>query len=443
MAHAKNTTKTCLQILLMQQLASRSEPRKLTTTMADAQAAVAKAEAECQTEKTERGKETEKLKRLELTKASKKALVDALQKVEAAKKERDDAKIHSDAADGDVNSDAKLKLEKADERLAGAEEYAVKVESVGSIRQEQELELKLALVEIYNYETEERIASEADHAVQIDSDAKSKSTARVKNAKEKVEAAKVRWLNAKHALQATGTNDSVSSLEAGGISAMKIAISGHLKSLESDISTTQEQLFSTTAGLGDAPSTIIGVTDNKALIRTSGDTAEKPESATTASTEESADAWTKVAFSVGSTSSSSSTQESNISGSASLEVGRWWTSVKASTSFSSSSKKVESAMASCRVEGSFSAIVVNIKRPWLHGDLFQDFDIDISNDSKLSPGAEQIKTWVDKGDPGGIPAVGAEKRTDYGKFPAYPTAFIVAADTVLEVNARNVTRVVE
>ena len=68
--------------------------------------------------------------------------------------------------------------------------------------------------------------------------------------------------------------------------------------------------------------------------------------------------------------------------------------------------------------------------------MFQDFDIDISEDSKLSPGAEQVKTWVDKGDP----EIGAEKptdykRTDYGKFPAYPTAFIVAADTVLEVSA--------
>ena len=88
-------------------------------------------------------------------------------------------------------------------------------------------------------------------------------------------------------------------------------------------------------------------------------------------------------------------------------------------------------MASCRVEGSFSAIVVNIKRPWLHRDLFQDFDINIPDDTKLSPGAEQIKTWVDKGDSG----IEDEKRTDYGKFPAYPTAFIVAADTVLEVNA--------
>lgn len=413
----------------MQQLASRSQPRQPQTTLADAKTALEKVETAHNTEKKDHGSETEQSKRLELAKASKKALVDALQKVVEANSERDTANTtYSGAAEGSAKSDAQVELDKADKKLAQAQEEAVIMESVASIRQEQIIELKLALEAIYKHKTEERRALEADNAVKIDSPAKSESAARVRNAKDILEAAKERWLIAKHALQAIGTTDSVSSLEAVGISTMKIAISGHLKSLESDISTTQAQLFSTTAGLGDAPSTIIGVTDNKALIRTSGDTAENPESATTASTEESADAWTKVVFSVGSTSSSSSTQELNISGSASLEVGRWWTSVKASTSFSSSSKKVESAMASCRVEGSFSAIVVNIKRPWLHGDLFQDFDIDISDDSKLSPGAEQIETWVDQGDPGG-------KRTDYGKFPAYPTAFIVAADTVLEVNA--------
>lgn len=86
-------------------------------------------------------------------------------------------------------------------------------------------------------------------------------------------------------------------------------------------------------------------------------------------------------------------------------------------------------MSSCSVDGFFSALVVSIKRPWLHSDLFQDFDIDISENRKLGPGAAQIKHWVENGDV----EAGANKRTEYGKFPAYPTAFIVAADTVLKV----------
>ena len=219
------------------------------------------------------------------------------------------------------------------------------------------------------------------------------------------------------------------SLEADGIQTMKIAIKGHLNSLDSDINAVQAQLGSTSAGLADALNAILGVAGDKALIRASDDASAQSGSATVALGEESADVWTKIAFTVGTESSSSSTKESNISGSANLEVGHWWARVKASSSFSSSSRNVESAMSSCRAEGSFSAMVVNIRRPWLHSELFQDFDIDISENTKLSPGAEQIKTWVDKGDTG----PGAEKRTDYGKFPAYPTAFIVAADTVLEV----------
>ena len=75
-------------------------------------------------------------------------------------------------------------------------------------------------------------------------------------------------------------------------------------------------------------------------------------------------------------------------------------------------------------------MVVNIKRPWLHSDLFHDFGVDIPDNTKLSPAAAQIKHWVENGDTG----TGANKRTGYGKFPAFPTAFIVATDTVLEVN---------
>ena len=86
-------------------------------------------------------------------------------------------------------------------------------------------------------------------------------------------------------------------------------------------------------------------------------------------------------------------------------------------------------MSSCSIDGVFSALVISIKRPWLLSDLFQDFDIDISENTKLSPGAAQIKHWVENGDF----KSGANKRTEYGKFPAYPTAFIVAADTVLKV----------
>ena len=264
-----------------------------------------------------------------------------MQKLQTAEEERATAETnHFKVTEEEAKAQAKVKLDQADKNLAQALETAVEVESVGSIRQKQEAELKLAFEEIYKCEAAERKASEDDNAIKKEDPAKAASIAAVKTATDNLETAKERWLIAKHALQATETRASVSSLEARGISTMKVAISGHLKSLQSDISATQAQLSSTTAGLGDAPSAIIGVTESKALIRTDGNTTEKPESTATASTAANADVWTKVAFSVGSSSSSSSTSESNISGTASLEVGRWCASVKASTSFSSSSKKV-------------------------------------------------------------------------------------------------------
>lgn len=72
-----------------------------------------------------------------------------------------------------------------------------------------------------------------------------------------------------------------------------------------------------------------------------------------------------------------------------------------------------------------SAMLVQIKRPWLHSELFSDHAIDTMQQTKLSPGAVDLKNWIEKGNRTGL--------DPYSEFPAYPTAFIVAADTVLEV----------
>lgn len=348
---------------------------------------------------------------LEETVNSQKPLYDALKEVEDAQNEKNAADQNNITAQTGSDESAKIAaataLGQAKDKVAKLKDAAAYVENFGSLRAQQDFELKEALTDIYRYEREIRDAQEA------------KKADNEQSARRNLEAAKTKWQLANQALQAGGTEDSVHSLEADGIKTMKVAIDGHLKSLDKDISTLQEQLASTGAGLANAPNAIIGVAEDKTLLRANDDAATQTGTTTAALGGESADAWTKVAFSVGSQSDTSSTKESNISGSANLEVGNWWASVKASSSFSSSSKKVESAMSSCRVDGSFSAMVVNIKRPWLHSDLFQDFDVDIPDTTKLSPGAAQIKQWVEKGDTG----TGANKRTEYGKFPAYPTAF--------------------
>jgi len=43
-------------------------------------------------------------------------------------------------------------------------------------------------------------------------------------------------------------------------------------------------------------------------------------------------------------------------------------------------------MAKCDVNLSFSALVVNIDRPWLYAELFNDFEIDIGGDAKYDFG---------------------------------------------------------
>ena len=218
------------------------------------------------------------------------------------------------------------------------------------------------MTKIYKYEKELR---EAEELVP-------KDLGKENAARGSLESAKTRWQSVNRELQVFGTKDSVRSLEADGIQTMKGAVEGRLSSLDSDISSVQAQLGSTGAGLANAPNAIIGVAEDekKSLIRANDDATTQAGPTTAAAGEESADVWTKIAFSVGSQSDTASTKESTISGSVDLQVGNWWSSVKASSSFSTSSREIESKMSSCRVDGSFSAMVVNIRRPWLHSDLF-------------------------------------------------------------------------
>ncbi|KAJ4257791.1 hypothetical protein NW757_003417 [Fusarium falciforme] len=136
----------------------------------------------------------------------------------------------------------------------------------------------------------------------------------------------------------------------------------------------------------------------------------------------------KIAFTIEAKSESPSTRERATTAGIDLNVGGWFASVHADSSVSSASKKAQKDLSECTVDGSFSAILVTIRRPLLHADLFQDFDIDTPDDVKLSPGAAKIKTWIERGDDDSV----TDKLADYGKFPAYPTSFIVTADTVLE-----------
>ena len=379
-----------------------------------------KANAELKAEYDKEQKDEAKLLKLQATAESKQDLLNKLKALDEAKIELDSIskalaaayKVEPNVPD-DIKDQKRLKTEKLDQ-ISRLKNEAVRVETMGTSIASEDAEIKLALEDIYRYEKEAREHHNA------------KDSEKEKVAKENLEQAKNRWIKANKSLQSLGTKGAVLELEAGGVETMKTSIRGNLKSLQDEIDATRAQLAASSPRA--AIDAVIGVDEkDKSLVRT------EPLAASTAdpkTEEESADVWTKISFHVGSKSDASSTKESNISGAFNVEVGNWFAKVKASSSFSSSSKKLEKSMSDCSVDGSFSAMLVTIKRPWLHSDLFNDFDVDIPTGSKLSPGAEQIKKWVDFGDN----KAGPIYRTDYGKFPAYPTAFIVAADTVLEVS---------
>jgi uncharacterized protein YecT (DUF1311 family) len=242
--------------------------------------------------------------------------------------------------------------------------------------------------------------------------------------KSKLEQAKTAWLEKRTALQQAQATDASAKLSAGGLENLKTSVSSRITGLNNEISRIEENLGRNGLASGNLPDMITGV-KGKDIEK------KKPEIGgpnDAAGNSESADVWTNIAFSVNAKSDKSNEEEHGMSGRLHASAETWFTSVRADSSFSKNDKTVENFMSSASMSGSFSCMVVNIKRPWLHAELFQDFDIDIPSGTFLSPGAKTIKEWVETG----ANEANGYVRTNYGKFPAYPTAFIVAADTSLE-----------
>jgi hypothetical protein len=214
-----------------------------------------------------------------------------------------------------------------------------------------------------------------------------------------------------------------------------MSISSRLTSLDSEILRLQNILARNGVASGDLLDMVVGVNDG---TKEEDNTIEKQKSKLDSPSglggdSGTADVWTNVAFTVDAKKDDHKEENHDMSGSFHAEAQRWLPSVTAEPSFVKNNKTVEEFMSSCDVSCSFSAMVVNIKRPWLHAELFQDFDTDIPEGSFLSPGAQTVKRWVETGDD----QYNGYERSNYGKFPAYPTAFIVAADTRLSFKSED------
>jgi hypothetical protein len=76
----------------------------------------------------------------------------------------------------------------------------------------------------------------------------------------------------------------------------------------------------------------------------------------------------------------------------SVGFGLW--SVGGSYAHGKSHRAMQSDMAACDVNVSFSALVVNINRPWLYGELFSDVDLEVADGMKLSPGPLKLHQMI-------------------------------------------------
>ncbi|KAH8650430.1 hypothetical protein BGZ61DRAFT_545785 [Ilyonectria robusta] len=134
--------------------------------------------------------------------------------------------------------------------------------------------------------------------------------------------------------------------------------------------------------------------------------------------------WTTITFSYSASDVSNHSKESEWGMKVGGSVGFGLWSVGGSYSHDESHKSMQSDMAACDVSVSFSALVVNINRPWLYGELFSDVDLEVAEGVKLSPGPLLLQQMIKDQK--------AEDIAMWSQFPSYPTSFIVAADTTIE-----------
>ncbi|KAI0465830.1 hypothetical protein F4859DRAFT_527711 [Xylaria cf. heliscus] len=177
---------------------------------------------------------------------------------------------------------------------------------------------------------------------------------------------------------------------------------------------------------GEEPSPRFGV--GRKVETPGGSSKNLPEAGTVS------DPWVEISASFSATDQQSEEKQSSFGFSVGGSVGWGLWSAGGSYARSSTKSDATSDMASCDVSVSFQALVVNIGRPWLYGELFSDAELDVAKGIHLSPGPQKLHELMlaQKSDSGVASGSAITQLAKYGLFPAYPTSFIVAADTTIE-----------
>ncbi|KAG8724408.1 hypothetical protein FRC09_019026 [Ceratobasidium sp. 395] len=85
----------------------------------------------------------------------------------------------------------------------------------------------------------------------------------------------------------------------------------------------------------------------------------------------------------------------------------------------------QSELVKSQIKISFECMRVDIRRPWMRPELFQDPDLIPGHGIRISPGIDQLNKLLKSQSP---------DTAQQGIFPMYPVAFIVACNVVLEIS---------
>ncbi|KAF5021544.1 hypothetical protein F66182_6426 [Fusarium sp. NRRL 66182] len=199
-----------------------------------------------------------------------------------------------------------------------------------------------------------------------------------------------------------------------------------IKAIQQEIQTLEMRLQATSAH-ANAPGTVVKptVVDHAGNMIDDSETKANVDLLKDLTVEEKPSPWTRITAKVSSSASESIKVSSESATSGGAGAGSWWWGVSASASHTSSSMSASSDISNLDVEIAMDCMLVEIERPWLHAELFADYELDAAPGFKISPGPQALQK-------------AAEEHkvidTDYTQFCSYPNAFVLASNVELSFN---------
>ena len=203
-------------------------------------------------------------------------------------------------------------------------------------------------------------------------------------------------------------------------------LKGRIATIDEEIRTLQARLAATSTHANPSGSVVKpDIVAHDGTVIDPSETKANPDLLKDLTVAEKPSPWTRITAKVSQSQSESVKVSSESATSGGGGVGSWWWGVSASAATSSSSASASSDISNLDVEISMDCMLVEIERPWLHAELFADYELDAAPGFRISPG------------PVALQKAAAENRpieTDYTQFCSYPNAFVLACNVELVFN---------